>query len=434
MALLKIKENCLVSKKYHIAVIGLGYVGLPVALAFSKHFPVIGYDINENRITELNDGKDSTFEFTAEAILSAGTTFTNDPAALANANIYIVTVPTPIDHAKQPDFSAMIQASREIATYLQPNDIVIYESTVYPGAIEEICKPILEKCSTLQSPRDFHIGYSPERINPGDKIHTFDNIVKVVSGDCPNCLADIAAIYETAVSAGVHKAPSIKVAEMAKVIENTQRDINIALMNELAMICHRLEINTNDVLAAARTKWNFLDFKPGLVGGHCIGVDPYYLTYKAQQLGHHPEVILAGRRINDNMGQYVAEQTLLKMIKAGSTIKGKKVAILGFTFKENCHDTRNTKVIDIIRTFEKYGIDILLYAPHANPTAVKAYYGYTPCQWDDIHAVDALVIAVAHDHFKQYDLKTYQEKLSPCGVIIDLKNMLKQKTDEIWSL
>ncbi len=425
-------------QSYHIAVIGLGYVGLPVACAFAQKFPVIGFDTSLQRIDELKMGYDKTNEISAEILQKNQIQFSADSALLASANFYIITVPTPIDKAKRPDLSHLHSATDTVARYLKPGDIVVYESTVFPGATEEECLPILEKISGMKGGTNFHIGYSPERINPGDKEHTFTKVLKIVSGDTPESLNQIAEVYGSVVDAGVYRASSIKVAEAAKVIENTQRDINIALMNELAIICHKLNIKTHDVLDAAGTKWNFLPFKPGLVGGHCIGVDPYYLTYKAQQLNYHPEVILAGRRINDSMGHYIAEQTVLRMIRAGSSINGRNAIILGLTFKENCYDIRNTKVVDIIEGLKNYGLNVEIHDPFADPQDVLQHYHLRLTAWDDLKAADLVILAVAHDIFKKLEITDITQRLTPHGIIIDLKNMLAGKANndclEIWSL
>ena len=350
-----------------IAVIGLGYVGLPLAVAFGKSFRTIGFDLSAEKLTAYRAGYDPTGEVSREE-LAAATMFevTNDPSALANADYLIIAVPTPVDAAHKPDFSPLVSASEFAGRYMKSGATVVYESTVYPGATEEVCVPILEKTSRKTWKKDFFVGYSPERINPGDKEHTLSRIVKVVSGDTPATLDRVAALYSTVVEVGVYRASSIKVAEAAKVIENTQRDLNIALMNELALIFNRLDIDTSEVLEAASTKWNFLQFKPGLVGGHCIGVDPYYLTHKAEMLGYHPQVILAGRRINDGVGKFIAEQTVKLLVKAGCAVKGSRVAVLGITFKEDCPDIRNSKVIDVINELRDYGIEPRVHPPRQN--------------------------------------------------------------------
>jgi UDP-N-acetyl-D-galactosamine dehydrogenase len=380
-----------------VAVVGLGYVGLPLAVAFGKIMSTIGYDLSMPKLDSYRLHTDPSGTVSdAELQAAHGLTFTNDPAMLAQANILIVAVPTPIDGARQPDLCPLIRASESIGSHLKVGDIVIYESTVYPGATEEVCIPVLERVSGLQWKRDFHVGYSPERINPGDKHHTLTNTVKVVAGDDPATLERIATFYEKVVTAGVHRVTSLKVAEAAKVIENTQRDLNIALMNELAVIFNMMGLDTTEVLAAAGTKWNFLPFRPGLVGGHCIGVDPYYLTYKAEMLGYHPEVILAGRRINDGMGKFIAEQTVKQLIKAGSPIKGAKVNVLGITFKEDVPDLRNSKVWDVIVELRTYGLEVFVHDPVADAQAARQEYGVALCDWDALPQADAIVAAVAH--------------------------------------
>jgi UDP-N-acetyl-D-galactosamine dehydrogenase len=408
-----------------IAVIGLGYVGLPLAVEFGKKFKTIGYDLSPEKVAAYRDFTDPTGEISAADLKAAvQLECTTDPGRLASADFLIVAVPTPVDAAHQPDFGPLIAASETVGRYMKAGAIVIYESTVYPGATEEICIPVLEKCSGLKWQRDFHIGYSPERINPGDKEHTLAKIIKVVAGDTPETLEQVATLYGSIVTAGIHKASSLKVAEAAKVIENTQRDLNIALMNELALIFDKLDIDTSEVLAAAATKWNFLKFKPGLVGGHCIGVDPYYLTHKAEKLGYPPQVILAGRRINDGMGKFLAEKTVKLMIRAGISIKGAKINILGLTFKEDCPDLRNSKVPDIIRELESYGIEINIHDPLADKAAALREYGLKISRWNDLPCADALILAVPH---QQYRTKPLVELLSPIssgGVVIDVKSTL----------
>ncbi len=420
-----------------IAVVGLGYVGLPVAVAFGQKKHTIGYDKSTTRIQALKRHHDHTHEVSSEELQATDVLFTNKAQDLREADFYIIAVPTPIDHAKRPDLSILLSATQTVAEHLKPGDIVVYESTVYPGATEEDCIPVLEQYSGLTWKQDFHVGYSPERINPGDKEHTFKKITKVVSGDDAETLAIVARTYASVVDAGVHEASSIKVAEAAKVIENTQRDINIALMNELALIFNRMNIDTQEVLAAAGSKWNFLNFKPGLVGGHCIGVDPYYLTHKAQQMNYHPEVILSGRRINDHMGAFIGEKTVLKMIQAGAKIKGSQVAILGLTFKENCNDIRNTRVIDIIKTLQKYDIQTKIHAPYANAEEAKMKYDLSLSSWDDIENADAVIVAVAHQEFQNISVKDFQNKLSDVGIVIDIKNCLTPEHYQqlnIWRL
>jgi len=415
-----------------LAIIGLGYVGLPLAVEFAKKYPVIGFDINSNRIDELKQGQDSTLEISEYALKSVlglstphGLTLTSDFNDLAEANCYIVTVPTPTDKNNRPVLTPLINASTTIGKVLSPRDIVIYESTVYPGATEEECVPVLERISGLVFNRDFFVGYSPERINPGDKEHTVTTIKKVTSGSTPETAQKVDALYRSIITAGTHLASSIKVAEAAKVIENSQRDINIAFVNELAMIFNRMGIDTQEVLAAAATKWNFLPFKPGLVGGHCIGVDPYYLAQKAQEIGYHPEIILAGRRLNDNMGKYVASEAVKLMIAKDHKIKGAKVLILGITFKENCPDIRNTRVVDIVSELQQYGVEVAIYDPWANPQEVKQHYGLESFQTLQDKLYEAVILAVAHDEFKRLDIK----KLGSCSncVIYDVKALLPRQ-------
>ncbi len=417
----------LTSRRAKLAVVGLGYVGLPLAAAFGKVTEVIGFDISAKKIAELKDGFDATGELTRDDLAATRIDFTLDAARLAEASFLIVTVPTPIDEAKRPDLRPVESASRTIGRHLSKGSIVVFESTVYPGVTEEICVPILEAESGLKCGSDFSVGYSPERINPGDKVHTVDKIVKVVSGLDAATLATVAAVYELVVTAGVHRAASIKVAEAAKVIENTQRDLNIALMNELALIFGRLGIPTRDVLAAAGTKWNFLKFTPGLVGGHCIGVDPYYLTFKAESIGYHPQVILAGRRINDGMGKHVAEMTVKELIRADKAVKGARVLVLGLTFKENVPDIRNSKVIDIVRELAEYGIEVVIHDPVADPAEAAHEYGVTLTSLDAVQAVDAVVWAVAHQDFAALDFgrlgKLYREDAGG-KVLIDVKAQL----------
>lgn len=413
-----------------IAVVGLGYVGLPLAVEFGKQYRVIGYDINPHRVDELQAGTDSTLEVSSEELAdSAGLQFTTDPTLLGAADIYIVTTPTPIDDHKQPDLSPVLSASASIGAVLKAGDIVIYESTVYPGATEERCVPVLEDTSGLTLNRDFFVGYSPERINPGDKAHRVTNIVKITSGSTPEIADLVDALYSSIVTVGTHKAPSIRVAEAAKVIENTQRDVNIALINELAMLFNRLDINTRDVLKAAGTKWNFLNFQPGLVGGHCIGVDPYYLTYKAQEIGYHPEVILAGRRLNDAMGTYVTSQLIKAMATAGIQIRGSRVLVLGLTFKENTPDLRNTRVVDILRELSEYGVDTEVYDPWADPGEARAYYGVELLDTPAPGRYDGVLLAVAHREFAHMSATDIQRLLrTKEGVVYDLKQVLPLAT------
>ncbi len=404
-----------------VAVIGLGYVGLPLAHAFSSKYKVVGFDISKERIEELKSGYDKTLELNEEQVkecINNGMIFTDNTNDLKDCNIYIVTVPTPIDKHKTPDLTPLIKASQTVAGVLKRGDIVIYESTVFPGATEEVCVPILEKISNLKFNEDFYCGYSPERINPGDKEHTVTKIKKVTSGSTPKIAKEIDELYASIISAGTHLAPSIKVAEAAKVIENAQRDINIAFINELALIFEKMKIDTLDVLEAAGTKWNFLPFRPGLVGGHCIGVDPYYLTYKAKELGYHPEVILSGRRINDNMGIEVARRVVKLMIHKGKQIKGSRVLVLGITFKENCPDIRNSRVIDVINELKDYGCEVSVYDPWASSDEVKREYGFSLI--DDIDREwDSIVLAVAHREFKELPKLLFKNR-----VVFDIKGVL----------
>jgi UDP-N-acetyl-D-glucosamine/UDP-N-acetyl-D-galactosamine dehydrogenase len=421
-----------------IAVIGLGYVGLPVAVAFARlGVPVAGFDVDHSRIAELNAGYDRTREVEAEDLVHASLSFSSDPAAIRSSDFYIVTVPTPIDEAHRPDLSAMIAASRSVGAVLKKGDIVVYESTVYPGAIEEECVPVLAEMSGLKPGSDFAIGYSPERINPGDKEHRFETITKVVSAQDPQTLDIVADVYGSAVTAGIHRAPSIRVAEAAKVIENTQRDLNIAFMNELSLILRELNIDTGDVLAAARTKWNFLPFYPGLVGGHCIGVDPYYLTYRAEKAGYHPEVILAGRRINDGMGRRIARECIRGLLRRKGS--GGTVTILGMTFKENVPDTRNSRVIDIVRELQDFGIAIQIADPLANAGAVKQEYDLTLTDLDALQPADAVILAVAHDRYIGGGWPLIQKLLhGGAGLVLDVKMKLDRGSQpagiELWRL
>lgn len=420
-----------------IAVVGLGYVGLPVAVAFGKLHEVIGFDINESRIKELKDGYDRTNEVESEDLAATKINFTSNKEDLAKVNFIIVAVPTPINKNNQPDLTPLIKASETVGSAMEKGTIVVYESTVYPGATREDCVPVLEQFSGLKCGEDFFVGYSPERINPGDKVHTFETITKVVSGETPEVLEIVADVYASVVKAGVHKAPTIEVAEAAKVIENTQRDVNIALMNELALIFDKAGINTKDVLEAAGTKWNFLKFTPGLVGGHCIGVDPYYLTHKAQELGHHPEVILSGRRINDGMGKYIASKIVKEMLRKGLTVNKSNVNLLGLTFKENCPDLRNTKVIDIIRELEEYGINVNVHDAEADKEEAKKFYNIDLKELDELEKTDLLVFAVSHNDYLNTK-KDYLEKLSDNGIIIDIKGIINstdvKNSQSIWRL
>jgi len=405
-----------------VAVVGLGYVGLPLAVEFGKRHRTIGFDLSADKIASYKryvdpTGEVSTEELRASTKLAVG----SDPAALAEADFIIVAVPTPVDDAHQPDFGPLLGASQAVGKHMKKGATVVYESTVYPGATEEICIPVLEAHSKMRWREDFNVGYSPERINPGDKERTLTKITKVVSGDTPETLERVAEMYGSVVTAGVHKASSIKVAEAAKVIENTQRDLNIALMNELAIIFDRLGIDTMEVLRAAGTKWNFLPFRPGLVGGHCIGVDPYYLTHKAEMVGYHPEVILAGRRINDGMGKFVAEQTVKLLVRNGWQVKDAPVIVLGLTFKEDCPDLRNSRVIDVIRELQSYGADVVVHDPVAAAPEASHEYGVDLVPWDRLPKAAAIVAAVAHREFKARPLSDYLGLLKPKGVVTDVK-------------
>jgi UDP-N-acetyl-D-galactosamine dehydrogenase len=411
-----------------VAVIGLGYVGLPLVVEFGKSIPVIGFDIVETKVAKCQAGTDPSREIPDEEMQAAiHATYTSDASQLSAADYLIVAVPTPVDDAHIPDFRPLIGASRAIGAHLKKGAVVIYESTVYPGATEEICIPELEKTSGLKWKRDFFVGYSPERINPGDREHMLTNVIKVVAGDTPETLERVASLYERIVKPGVHRCTSIKAAEACKVIENTQRDLNIALMNELAIIFDKISIDTAEVLEAAGTKWNFLRFKPGLVGGHCIGVDPYYLTHKAEMLGYHPQVILAGRRINDGMGKYIAEQTVKQMIGGGSYVKGAKVIVLGLTFKENCPDLRNSKVIDIIQELKSYGIEVFVHDPEADPEEAMHEYGVKLLPWEELPRADAIVAAVAHNEYKTLSAGDFARKVVKGGNFVDVKANFDEK-------
>lgn len=422
-----------------IAVVGLGYVGLPVAVAFGNSHRTIAFDINEKRVDELKTGFDVTNETTKEQLSASDILLTCAPEDLKKADFFIVAVPTPIDDTNQPNLRPILSASKTVGSQLRIGDIVVYESTVYPGTTEEECVPVLEKASGLKCGEDFFVGYSPERINPGDKEHTFTKITKIVAGQTPEVLEIIAQAYSSVVVAGVYKASSIKVAEAAKVIENTQRDLNIALVNELSHIFHLLEIDTIEVLKAAGTKWNFLPFRPGLVGGHCIGVDPYYLTHKATQVGYHPEVILAGRRINDRMGKYIAEQTIKQIIQLGGSVSKAKIGILGFTFKENCPDVRNTKVIDIINELKEYTTNVLVHDPVANAEVAKNEYGVEFVEKEELKDITALIVAVSHDEFKILSSKEILGMLNTVKLVIDIKSMcdvdeLSKEGVRVWRI
>ncbi|HAV5925872.1 TPA: Vi polysaccharide biosynthesis UDP-N-acetylglucosamine C-6 dehydrogenase TviB [Acinetobacter baumannii] len=410
-----------------IAIIGLGYVGLPLAVEFGKHKPTIGFDINTDRIQELKSGHDHTLEVTSDELKHVHQlSYTADIEDLKTANFFIVTVPTPIDDFKQPDLTPLIKASQSIAKVLKKGDIVVYESTVYPGATEEVCIPELEKHSGLNFNKDFFVGYSPERINPGDKQRRVTNILKITSGSTPDVADYIDQVYNLIIEVGTHKAPTIKVAEAAKVIENTQRDVNIALINELALIFNKMGIDTEDVLKAAGTKWNFLNFRPGLVGGHCIGVDPYYLTHKAESIGLHPEIILAARRLNDRMGEYVATQLIKEMVKQRIQVVGARILILGLSFKENCPDIRNTKIVDMVKALKEYDLDLDIYDPWVDSAEVEAEYGLAPIMELKQGRYDAIVIAVAHDQFKVMSTEDFHSLGKKKHVLYDLKHVLNK--------
>eukprot|EP01133_Synstelium_polycarpum_P020156 gene20156-24173_t len=423
-----------------IAVIGLGYVGLPLVVEFGKLGRTIGFDISIEKVQACQRGTDPSRELSDQQMAAAvHAEYASEPQILAEADIIIVAVPTPVDQAHNPDFSPLIGASRTVGQYLKQGATVVYESTVYPGATEEVCIPVLEQVSGLKWQQDFFVGYSPERINPGDRKHMLTNVVKVVSGDTPQTLERVAAMYETIVEPGVHRCSSIKAAEACKVIENTQRDLNIALMNELAIIFDKIGIDTSEVLKAAGTKWNFLKFSPGLVGGHCIGVDPYYLTHKAEMLGYHPQVILAGRRINDGMGKYIAEQTIKNMIASGSYIKGARVNVLGLTFKENCADLRNSKVGDVIRELKTYGVEVFVHDPYAEQEEAMHEYGVRLFSWEELPRADAIVAAVSHQQLLDLPLEELQRKLIKGGCFIDVKACFDQPALEeagikVWRL
>jgi len=406
-----------------IAIIGLGYVGLPLAVEFGKKYQVIGFDINKSRITELKSGTDSTLEVSDEALADTNLSFSYDVETLKEANIYIVTVPTPINEHKQPDLTPLIKASEMLGKVINHGDIIIYESTVYPGATEEECIPVVEKSSGLKFNKDFFAGYSPERINPGDKEHRVTNILKVTSGSTDEIAETVDQLYKSIISAGTHKASSIKVAEAAKVIENTQRDVNIALINELSIIFNKLDIDTLEVLEAAGTKWNFLPFRPGLVGGHCIGVDPYYLTHKAQTVGYHPEMILAGRRLNDGMGAYVVSQLVKQMLKNKIQVEGANVLVMGLTFKENCPDLRNTKIVDIVSELKEYNINVDITDPWCSSKESEQEYDLSLVEAKSNH-YDAIILAVAHNEFKNLGVENIRKLGKENHVIYDLKYLL----------
>lgn len=431
-----------------VAIVGLGYVGLPLAVAFGRQLPTIGFDLNESKLDNYRRGVDPSGEVDGDELAAATQlSYTSDPADLAGADIVVVVVPTPIDQAHRPDLSPLEGACKTVGQYMKPGATIVFESTVYPGCTEEVCVPILEQVSGMawsgrsdsNATEQFYVGYSPERINPGDKVHRLETIVKVVSGDSDETLERVAKLYESVVDAGVHRAASIKVAEAAKVIENTQRDLNIALMNELALIFNRLGIDTLDVLEAAGTKWNFLPFRPGLVGGHCIGVDPYYLTYKAEAEGHHPEVILAGRKTNDGMGKFVAEQTVKQLVSRGHPVAGARVIVMGLTFKEDCPDLRNSKVEDIINELREYHCDVIVHDPIADPEDAKHEYGIDLVQWQNLPRAHAVVLAVPHSHYKTMPVSDLASLLIDGGSLIDVKctldrNAAQAQGLEVWRL
>ncbi len=428
------------SEKQTIAVVGMGYVGLPLAIHFARKFSTIGFDVKKSLIELCKNHQDPTGEVSRDQFEQARYFMpTSDPEMLSQADFIIVAVPTPIDQARQPDLHPVINASSIVGKYMKKGAVIIFESTVYSGVTEDICVPILERESGYAWKKDFHVGYSPERINPGDKTHTLASIVKVVSGDDTQTLEKVAALYGSIVDAGVYKVQRIQEAEAAKVIENTQRDLNIALMNELALIFDRLGIDTRNVLDAAGTKWNFLPFSPGLVGGHCIGVDPYYLTFKAQSCGYHPEVILAGRRINDNMGKFVVEKTIKMMIQEGCLVKGARVGICGLTFKEDCPDLRNTRVVDIVAELLDYGCNVMVHDPLADPEQSMIFYGIQLCSWEEMSGLDAMILAVPHAWYREKKISDFQARLSANGCLADVKSMLDmnevQKTNiKFWRL
>lgn len=415
-----------------IAIIGLGYVGLPLAVEFGKQLSVVGFDIQQKRIQELKSGQDHTLEVSPEELKQAiRLSYSANLDDLRSCNFFIMTIPTPIDEFKQPDLTPLIKASTSIGKVLKKGDVVVYESTVYPGATEEACIPVLEQVSGLKFNQDFFAGYSPERINPGDKLHRVTNILKVTSGSTPEVADFVDAVYQLIVTAGTHKAPSIKVAEAAKVIENTQRDVNIALINELAVIFNKLGIDTEAVLQAAGTNWNFLPFRPGLVGGHCIGVDPYYLTHKVQSLGLHPEIILAARRLNDRMGEYVATQLIKEMVKQHIQVVGSKILVMGLSFKENCPDIRNTKIVDMVKALKEYDLDLDIYDPWVDPLDAAKEYGIDPVASLANGKYDAIVLAVAHDQFKQMSIDEYKALAKEKCVLYDLKYILNHTDVDI---
>jgi UDP-N-acetyl-D-galactosamine dehydrogenase len=419
-------------------VIGLGYVGLPVALAFAKRFPcTIGFDINEEKIASLLNGIDTTGEISSEVLSLSPLTITSDPSYLSKATFFVVAVPTPVDSNHRPDLRPLIRASEIVGRALKPGSVVVYESTVYPGVTEDVCGPTLARESGLCRGKDFKLGYSPERINPGDKEHTIEKVVKVVSGEDEETLDRVAAVYGRIVEAGIHRAPTIKVAEAAKIIENTQRDINIALMNELALIFDRLDISTRDVLEAAGTKWNFLKFAPGLVGGHCIGVDPYYLTAKAEETGYHPQVILAGRRINDGMGSYVAQRMIKLLVRADISVKAARIGILGLTFKENVPDLRNSRIPDIVNELRQFGLEPLIHDPIADAVEAHNEYGLNLSPWEEMQGLDGVIVAVGHEAYQKIGCSAIAHTVRPGGVLMDVKSICKSANlpgIHYWSL
>jgi UDP-N-acetyl-D-glucosamine/UDP-N-acetyl-D-galactosamine dehydrogenase len=423
-----------------IAIVGLGYVGLPLAVEFGKKYRTIGFDLSVEKVSAYAKHRDPTGEVSTEEFKAARKLeVTTNPRALREADFIIVAVPTPIDHAHNPDFGPLVGASTCVGQNLARGATVVFESTVYPGATEEVCIPVLERESALKWKQDFFVGYSPERINPGDTLHTLTKIVKVVAGDTPATLARVADVYGSVVTAGVHRASSIKVAEAAKVIENTQRDLNIALVNELAIIFNKMGIDTQEVLQAAATKWNFLPFRPGLVGGHCIGVDPYYLTYKAETIGYHPQVILAGRRINDGMGKYIAVQTIKRLLLRGFKVSGQAVIVLGLTFKENVPDIRNTRVVDVIRELESFGAKVYVHDPVADAREAEHEYGIRLTPWEELPKAAAMVAAVAHRQFVERPLEDFAARLAPNGVYVDVKSQadaawLQSRGIDVWRL
>ena len=423
-----------------LAVVGLGYVGLPLAVEFGRHFATVGFDLSQEKVAAYRDNIDPTGEVSTEQLREAKRLrVTCEAAAIAAADFIVVAVPTPVDDAHNPDFSPLVGASISVGKHIKKGAVVVFESTVYPGATEEVCVPLIERHSGLRWKQDFFVGYSPERINPGDKERTLTKIVKIVSGDTPQTLETVADVYASVIKAGVFRASSIRVAEAAKVIENTQRDLNIALVNELAIIFHELGLDTLEVLEAAGTKWNFLPFRPGLVGGHCIGVDPYYLTYKAETVGYHPQVILSGRKINDGMGKYIAEQTVKRMILGGFSIKDEPVIVLGLTFKENCPDIRNSKVVDVIRELKSFGARVLVHDPCADPQDAEHEYGILLTDWEDLPRSAAIVAAVSHREFADRPVDDYVAKLVPGGVYVDVKcqadaGALRARGIDVWRL